>query len=121
MNAGSVEELFQQGIDLFNAGQFFECHEVWEQAWLRSAGAEKLFYQGMIQAAVAILHAQRGNLAGSRTLWAKAREKIEHLPSGAVAIELDELRQHLEEFFGRVLSSAGPPDRPPKIKRRAMR
>ena len=59
MTAKTIAEHFQDGIDLFNAGRFFECHEAWEQAWLRSAGADKLFYQGMIQAAAAILHAQR--------------------------------------------------------------
>ena len=117
MSATSIEELFQQGIDLFNEGRFFECHEAWEQAWLRSSGDEKLFYQGMIQAAVAILHAQRGNLAGTRTLWKKARDKLGPLPTDYRAIALDELRYALEEFFDRVLGGATAPDRPPKIRR----
>ncbi len=117
MTARGIEELFQQGIDLFNEGRFFECHEAWEQAWLRSNGCEKLFYQGMIQAAVAILHAQRGNLAGSRTLWEKARDKLGSLPNDYMAVALDELRQRLDEFFDQVLSGAIPPDRPPKIAR----
>jgi len=55
-------DVYQQGIDLFNEGRFFECHEAWEEIWKRSDGEVKLFYQGLIQAAVAILHAQRGNL-----------------------------------------------------------
>jgi uncharacterized protein len=117
MTAKGIEELFQQGIDLFNEGRFFECHEAWEQAWLRSGGGEKLFYQGMIQAAVGILHAQRGNLAGSRTLWDKARDKLVPLPADYKAIALDELRWRLEVFFDQVLSGATEPDRPPKIER----
>ena len=117
MTVKGIEELFQQGIDLFNEGRFFECHEAWEQAWLRSSGSEKLFYQGMIQAAVAILHAQRGNLAGTRTLWEKARDKLAPLPAGYKAIALDKLRRALEAFFDQVLSGAIAPDRPPKIER----
>jgi predicted metal-dependent hydrolase len=109
-----VEQLFQQGIELFNQGLFFECHEAWEQAWLRSKGEEKLFYQGLIQAAVAILHAQRGNLAGSRTLWAKARTKLAPLPAGYKTIALDELRRRLEDFFNYVLRGDAP-NRPPTI------
>ena len=44
VTAKTIAEHFQDGIDLFNAGRFFECHEAWEQAWLRSAGADKVFY-----------------------------------------------------------------------------
>jgi predicted metal-dependent hydrolase len=117
MSAASIEELFQQGIDLFNQGQFFQCHETWEQAWLRSSGGEKLFYQGMIQAAVAILHAQRGNLAGSRTLWTRAIDKLRPLPPAYMSIALDDLRRRLEEFFDQVLSGASTPQHPPKIER----
>ena len=117
MTAKGIEEFFQQGIDLFNEGRYFECHEAWEQAWLRSGGGEKLFYQGMIQAAVAILHAQRGNLAGSHTLWEKSRGKLGPLPAHYKAIALDELRRRLEDFFDQVLSGAITPDRPPKIER----
>ena len=61
-------DFFENGIDLFNEGRFFECHEAWEEVWKRSDGEQKLFYQGLIQAAVAILHAQRGNLQGARSM-----------------------------------------------------
>jgi uncharacterized protein len=117
MTAHSVEEFFQQGIDLFNEGRFFECHEAWEQAWLRSKGQEKLFYQGMIQAAVAILHTQRGNLDGTRSLRAKAIDKLGALPADYMAIALDELRRALEEFFDQALNGKSQPVRPPIIKR----
>ncbi len=76
----SVTEFFEEGIDLFNNGKFFECHEAWEEVWKRSEGDAKLFYQGIIQAAVAILHAQRGNLTGAASMYAKASAKLDHLP-----------------------------------------
>ncbi|HEY2107544.1 MAG TPA: DUF309 domain-containing protein [Candidatus Binataceae bacterium] len=117
MTDRSIEEIFQQGIDLFNDGRFFEFHEAWEQAWLRSSGDEKLFYQGMIQAAVAILHAQRGNLDGARTLWSKARDKLRPLPADYKEIALGELRGCLEVFFDRVLRVKNRPDHTPKIER----
>ena len=117
MTAKAIAEHFQDGIDLFNAGRFFECHEAWEQAWLRSAGGDKLFYQGMIQAAVAILHAQRGNLPGSRTLWTKAIDKLGPLPPSYMGIALQELRQELERFFDAVLCGQNPPIAPPMIRR----
>jgi predicted metal-dependent hydrolase len=113
----SIAELFDEGIDLFNAGRFFECHEAWEQAWLRSTGTEKLFYQGMIQAAVAILHVQRGNPDGARSLRAKAADKLNPLPAEHMGIALAEFRQSLDSFFGEVLSGHSPPDGLPRVRR----
>ena len=84
----SATESFEEGIDLFNEGKFFECHEAWEEVWKRSSGEEKLFYQGIIQAAVAILHAQRGNLTGAASLYGKASAKLDHLPSSTWASRL---------------------------------
>ncbi len=115
MAATSVEEMFQRGIDLFNAGRFFQAHEAWEQSWLRSSGEEKIFYQGLIQAAAAILHAQRGNLAGARTLWEKARGKLAQSPADDRLIALDELRDRLDEFFDRALDGQAAPA--PTIRR----
>jgi predicted metal-dependent hydrolase len=117
MTVKSIGEHFQDGIELFNSGRFFECHEAWEQAWLRSAGDEKLYYQGLIQAAVAILHAQRGNLAGSRTLWTKAIDKLGPLPAGHMGIDLEQLRQDLARFLEPVASGQSPTNSPPTIKR----
>ncbi|HUO04834.1 MAG TPA: DUF309 domain-containing protein [Candidatus Binataceae bacterium] len=111
------DELFQEGIALFNAGKFFECHEAWEQIWLRAEGADKLFLQGMIQAAVAILHAQRGNLEGARTLRDKSLGKLDPLAVNYRGIALDELRDALRGFFEVALRADRPPlPAPPKIR-----
>jgi predicted metal-dependent hydrolase len=112
----SPPEFFEEGITLFNAGKFFECHEAWEEVWKRSAGEEKLFYQGIIQAAVAILHAQRGNLTGAASLYAKASAKLDHLPSQHMGIELGELRDALQDFFAVALEGGAIPP-PPKLRR----
>lgn len=99
MQGDGTGHLWAQGIELFNAGRFFDCHEVWEEVWKRASGAEKLFYQGMIQAAVAILHAQRGNPRGARSTWEKARAKLEPLPANHMGIALDELRSAVDAFI----------------------
>ena len=112
----SVAEFFEKGIDLFNEGKFFECHEAWEEVWKRSEGDAKLFYQGIIQAAVAILHAQRGNLTGAASLYGKSSAKIDHLPAEHMGIALGELRDGLKAFFAVALKGESVPD-PPKVRR----
>ena len=97
--ADEKRDYFQEGIDLFNAGQFFECHEAWESVWNRSEGDEKIAIQGLIQAAVAILHLERGNREGAESLYAKARVKLESLPDNFRQVAMGELRKSLGEFF----------------------
>lgn len=97
------EDCFERGIELFNAGRFFECHEAWEEVWKKSSGAEKLFYQGMIQAAVAILHALRGNRAGAASVYAKARAKLDPMPAEYMGLALGEFRESMREFFAKAL------------------
>ena len=109
-------DFFEEGIDLFNQGKFFECHEAWEEIWKRSDGEAKLFYQGMIQAAVGILHSQRGNLTGAASLYAKASAKLDHLPRAHMGLALGELREGLKEFFA-VALEGGPLPPPPKLRR----
>jgi predicted metal-dependent hydrolase len=111
-----LAEFFEQGIDLFNQGKFFECHEAWEEVWKRSEGDAKLFYQGIIQAAVAILHAQRGNLTGAASLYSKASAKLDHLPSEHMGMALGDLRDALKEFFGVALTGGTIPALP-KLRR----
>jgi predicted metal-dependent hydrolase len=103
--ADSTNDLFDQGIKLFNQGEFFDCHEVWEEIWKRSSGPEKMFLQGLIQAAVAILHAQRGNLDGAASLYKKSRAKLDRFPPRHAGIALAIFRADLEEFFAAVSNS----------------
>ncbi|MBA3915218.1 MAG: DUF309 domain-containing protein [Acidobacteriales bacterium] len=67
---------FQQGIALFNHGDFFEAHEVWEDVWRAAPVPEKKFLQGLIQVAVAFVHYQRGNLVGARSLLRRGERNL---------------------------------------------
>jgi predicted metal-dependent hydrolase len=111
-------EFFERGIDLFNEGQFFECHEAWEEIWKRSDGNVKLFYQGLIQAAVAILHAQRGNLEGARSLYEKASAKLDAIPPEHMGLAIADLRLELSKFIEIATDSKGLPlPAPPRLRR----
>lgn len=112
MDTRGGRDLWAEGLALFNAGRFFECHEVWEELWKRTGGPEKLFYQGLIQAAVALVHAERGNLRGAASTFRKARAKLEPLPAAYLGIALGEFRAALEKFFAAVFAGGSLPPRP---------
>ncbi|HKN12023.1 MAG TPA: DUF309 domain-containing protein [Candidatus Binatus sp.] len=114
----SHPDFYEQGIDLFNEGRFFECHEAWEEIWKRSDGEVKLFYQGLIQAAVAILHAQRGNLEGARSLYEKASAKLDPIPSEHMGLAVGDLRSELTRFIEIATRADGASlPKPPRLRR----
>ena len=51
---GEYSPLYLQGIEHFNVCDFYESHEVWEELWANYQGPSRKFYQGLIQAAVAL-------------------------------------------------------------------
>jgi predicted metal-dependent hydrolase len=74
------EEGYRRGIRLFNERHFFDAHEVWEDVWRESTGAEKKFLQGLIQVAVAFHHHSTGNIVGARSLLERARKNLAEYP-----------------------------------------
>jgi predicted metal-dependent hydrolase len=112
MDTRGESDFWAEGLAHFNSGRFFECHEAWEEVWKRASGSEKLFYQGLIQAAVALLHAERGNLRGAASIFRKARAKLDPLPAEYLGIALGEFRAMLEEFFAAVFAGGTLPLRP---------
>jgi uncharacterized protein len=60
-----MDELLQKGILLFNNCEFFQCHEVLEEAWTKEVGPRRLFLQALIHVAVGFYHCERANPAGA--------------------------------------------------------
>ncbi len=70
MHSTAYEPEYAEGIRHFNARDFFEAHEAWEAVWVRTTGHDRLFYKGLIHAAVALHHFGNGNLRGARKVIA---------------------------------------------------
>lgn len=49
-------ELFVEGIERFNRGEFFACHESWEEIWRSTTPEPKDLFQGLIQISVGMYH-----------------------------------------------------------------
>lgn len=76
-----MKGLFERGIEEFNRQYFFEAHDTWEELWMETSGSHRLFYQGLIQAAVGFYHLGNQNYKGACSQFGKALAKIEqYLP-----------------------------------------
>ncbi len=104
------DERYLAGIVLFNRGDFFEAHEVWEDLWQDSARPEKRFYQGLIQAAVALCHYANGNLRGAAKLYASSRAYMEPLALSYLGMDTHAFWRDMAQCFAPVLA-ADRPDR----------
>ena len=76
----SVAEAMAAAAALFDAGLYFEVHEVLEPHWARAEGADRDALQGLIQIAVGFQHLANGNLAGARSLLAEGGFRLERSP-----------------------------------------
>jgi uncharacterized protein len=87
------------GIELFNSCHYYEAHEVWEDIWRVSEGEERLFYQGLIQAAAAMVHHTRGNRRGIQIVLPKALAKFESLPPIFMSLDLRKFTADLRTYL----------------------
>lgn len=91
---------YREGVALFQGAQFFEAHEELELVWRPwPAGPERLFLQGLIQAAVSLEHWRRANPRGAAGQYDKARAKLEPLPAEYGGLALGALLRELRAFY----------------------
>ncbi len=70
----------------WDAGLFFEVHEILEPVWLGERGPRRDALQGLIMAGAALHHLTQGNLAGARGLL---RDAVRRLTASRADLGLD--------------------------------
>jgi uncharacterized protein len=88
LEAQTPEALLQLGIDLYNAGHYWNAHDAWEQVWLDSEREMRGFYQGLIQITAAFVHVTRNEFPGSVRLLDAGIEKLEKYPAAFMGVQL---------------------------------
>jgi predicted metal-dependent hydrolase len=109
--APDYDPRYLAGTLFFNAQDFFEAHEVWEDLWAATAGPERRFYQGLIQAAVGLFHFGNGNVRGATRLFHSARDYMKPFLPRHQGLDVAGFWQQMQECFAEVL--AGPEPAPP--------
>ena len=76
---------FAAGLAAYDAGEYFEAHELLEPAWMGTDDLpERAFHQGLIKLAAAHVHLQRGNLPGFAKNLTGARSRLADALAGGV-------------------------------------
>ena len=89
------------GIDLFNEGYWWECHEVLEALWHAAGIGTPAGHalQAIIQCAAAHLKTLTGQLAGGRRLVGHARKHVAWADGRRLGLDLTALVQHSEDLL----------------------
>ena len=96
-----MADLLRAGIFFFNEGRYFEAHEAWEDLWRPTRGPLRLYYQGLVQAAVGMHHLGRGNRNGAQAQITKSLAKLEQYPAVFCQIDNAQLIGDLRRVLGR--------------------
>lgn len=112
MDTTAYDPRYLAGILFFNEGDYFEAHEVWEDLWMETAAPERRFYQGLIQAAVALFHFGNGNLRGAVKLFHSSRDYLQALDTPFLGLDLAAFGAQMDQCFAEVLAETQPEGRP---------
>ena len=100
---------YLEGIVQFNRGEYFESHELWEALWRATPGPPRQFYKGLIQAAVSLYHAGRGNPRGAGRLLGRSCRLLEAYRPCYLGLDVDRFLMELGQSVRDRLRSAEPP------------
>src|SRR2546425_13279603 len=104
MSPEERQAILTRARDLFNGGQYWLAHEALETVWrsiLRDGNVDAArVWQGLIQAAAALLHRERGNRHGVAALGGSALEKLAGPPRAEVEAETGRGREGPAQALG---------------------
>ena len=87
----NLSEEFWEGVEQFNTGQFYACHDTLEALWIEALEPDKTFYQGILQIAVALYHLGNKNVRGAAILLGEGSNRLRRYPSTYAGIDVNQL------------------------------
>ncbi len=96
-----VDLRFVEGLELFNKKEYFECHEVIEDLWLKTPSEDRYrdLYKGVIQAAASLYQHGRKIDSGAKGLYQSSVAYLEKYSPKALGLNVDKLIKEMNAFY----------------------
>ena len=91
-----LPDLVLKGIEEFNRGEFFECHEFLEEAWMQESGRVRYLYQGILQVGVGFYHLKNGNWRGATGLLRNGTVRLKEFEPETLGVDVARLVRESE-------------------------
>ena len=92
-----VPELVLKGIEEFNKGEFYECHEYLEEAWMQEPRRVRFLYQGILQVGVGFYHLGNDNWRGATGLLRNGTIRLKEFEPVTLNIDVARLIRDCEQ------------------------
>ncbi|MGH3088409.1 MAG: DUF309 domain-containing protein [Rubrobacteraceae bacterium] len=115
--------LVLEGIEKFNRGEFYECHEDLEDAWREETRQVRYLYQGILQVGVGFHHQRNGNWKGATGLLRNGIQRLKDFEPETLGVDVSKLVRESEgcleeiEKLGRERIGEFDDSRIPKVER----
>ncbi len=91
-----LPDLALRGIEEFNRGEFYECHEYLEEAWMQEPRRIRFLYQGILQVGVGFYHLGNGNWRGATGLLRNGTIRLREFEPVTLNIDVARLVRECE-------------------------
>ncbi len=91
-----LPDLALRGIEEFNRGEFYECHEYLEEAWMQEPRRVRFLYQGILQVGVGFYHQHNGNWRGATGLLRGGIARLKEFEPRTSGIDVAKLVRECE-------------------------
>ncbi len=87
-----LPELAVQGVEKFNAGEYYPQHDLFEEQWVNTEGPVRDLYRAVLQVGVAYYQIERGNYRGALKMLQRSVQWLAVLPDVCQTINIAQLR-----------------------------
>lgn len=105
--AQPIAELAAKGIEMFNEGHYYDCHDFLEEAWMADESSGRDLYRGILQVGIAYYQIERGNYRGALKMLLRVRQWLAPLPDVCRQVNVTRLREDVERVH-HALETLGP-------------
>jgi predicted metal-dependent hydrolase len=100
----SPPALLLKGIDEFNEGRYWQCHETLETLWRAESRPVRDLYQGILQIGVGFYHLRNGNYAGAVKVLGMGLARLQGMPETCQGVPVAELSDASRRVYECVLT-----------------
>lgn len=82
-----------EGVQKFNAGEYYKQHDLFEEQWVHTDGPVRDLYRAVLQVGVAYFQIERGNYRGALKMLQRSVQWLAMLPDVCQGIDVAQLRR----------------------------
>jgi uncharacterized protein len=96
--------LLLKGIEEFNEGRYWRCHETLETLWRAESRPVRDLYQGILQVGVGFHHLRNGNYAGAVKVLGRGLARLQGMPETCQGVPVAELSDAARQVYEGILA-----------------